>query len=777
MIPPNPQNLNPSDYPAKPGGAPANGYGSGVHLPVPFNGDRAALPPALPPALSSAMTPQSLFKAFRRRWGRALFLGVLFATAAAVGALMVLPRSKYTARMILQVHPYQQYLLFQQVNPQDYGVFQRTQMAMVKSRLVLNAALKQPQVADLPIIRNQAEPIEWLEKEVRADYSTGPEFLTISMSGDNPEELKILVDAITEAYLNEVVYKDHRKRLERIEQLRDLAQRYEQRLRTKRTQLRELAKAVGAKNATNLAIQQRLALEQQGLAQKELTQLRGEIRRLQTDLVVREAQEKQLAEAIVPENLIEEALEKDKGVQTYRAEIAKLELQIKDIKSATKPQSFDRFAQPLQDALSKVKQALEERKKEIRPTVVKELRERLLAETQNTIANLKARLAFSAELEKALLDDVARYSKMALDINQNALDMESLNEEIATADAIAKKATSEAEAMEVERNAPPRVQKMGDAAEVRRDDQGKKQLMAAGLAALVALGGVFFAVSWWEWRAKRIDGVDEVIHGLGMTVFGALPAWRHERGRRLIGTKTYRDLHWQSLFTESVDATRTMLVHAARQEGLRVVMVTSAVSGEGKTSLATHLATSLARANRRTLLVDCDLRNPAAHKLFDLPLTPGFSELLRGEVGITEVIKATTVNGLWMITAGRCDERALQMLAQDDLRRLFARLKEQYEFIVVDSSPVLPVADALQIGQHVDAVLLSLLRDVSRIPMVYTAYQRLAGLGIRMLGAVVNGAREEAHGYGYGYGYVYGYGYGYSYQRSTETGGETPAAS
>src|SRR5262249_20730421 len=114
----------------------------------------------------------------------------------------------YTARMTLQVQPYYQYILFPGANQQDPGSFQRMQAARAKSRLVLTAALKQPKVADLATIRNQVEPIEWLEKEVKADYSAGPDSLTIFMNGDNPEELKILVNAITDAYLNEVVYKE-----------------------------------------------------------------------------------------------------------------------------------------------------------------------------------------------------------------------------------------------------------------------------------------------------------------------------------------------------------------------------------------------------------------------------------------------------------------------------------------------------------------------------------------------------------------------------------------
>src|SRR5207244_6612170 len=106
-------------------------------------------------------------------------------------------------------------------------------------------------------------------------------------------------------------------------------------------------------------------------------------------------------------------------------------------------------------------------------------------------------------------------------------------------------------------------------------------------------------------------------------------------------------------------AARTMILHAARAEGLRTVMITSAVSGEGKTSLSCHLACSLARAGRKTLLLDCDLRNPAAHRLFEAPAEPGLCEVLRGEVPLAEVIRAKQATHLSLIPARHFDEHAL----------------------------------------------------------------------------------------------------------------------
>jgi capsular exopolysaccharide synthesis family protein len=241
--------------------------------------------------------------------------------------------------------------------------------------------------------------------------------------------------------------------------------------------------------------------------------------------------------------------------------------------------------------------------------------------------------------------------------------------------------------------------------------------------------------------------VDVVRQNLGMKLMGTLPVidTRAKRG----ASRNYA----QDLMIESVDALRTLLLHDAEAEALRSVMVTSAVGGEGKTSLSCHLAASLARAGQRTLLVDGDLRRPSAHRLFGLSLGQGLSELLRGETTLDAVIRPAEMDGLWILSAGRADLAALQALAKKT-GLIFDQLKERYDFLIVDSPPVLPVADALLLGQHVDAVVFSILRDVSRLPAVCAATERIGMLGLRILGAVLNGVRQKGYKSPYHYQYT-----------------------
>ena len=295
--------------------------------------------------------------------------------------------------------------------------------------------------------------------------------------------------------------------------------------------------------------------------------------------------------------------------------------------------------------------------------------------------------------------------------------------------------------MSIEQGDPLRVTQWEEVVVTRPDEQDRK-LKTAGMGAGGAFLLAMLLVGFLEFRARRVCAPQEVVGGLGMKLVGTVPA-------RPAFRRTARDGRWHALLTESVDSSRTMLLHGVGTDGLRTIMITSAVGGEAKTSLAGHLAVSLARSGRKTLLIDGDLRNPAVYQLFNVAAGPGLSELLRGEVQLSEVLRpAEGVPGLQVLTAGLYDALTLARLAGDDLAGIFAKLHESFDFIVLDSSPVLPVTDSLLLARHVDGVVFSVLQNVSTLPAIEEAYKCLASLNVVLLGAVVSGARADVASYG-----------------------------
>jgi succinoglycan biosynthesis transport protein ExoP len=400
---------------------------------------------------------------------------------------------------------------------------------------------------------------------------------------------------------------------------------------------------------------------------------------------------------------------------------------------------------------------METRRREVQAHLQEELQLKAAEDLRENINKQEEAVARLEEQEIALGEEVKRRDKEVKQPNTTGRpgdntfgELEVLRNEVHQMEDLRKKMADQIDLLKVEPLPPPRVSLLEPADSPTAKNQDRL-LKIAGIASLGAFFLGLCGVSYSELRRRRIHSASDVTQGLGLRLVGTLPALPPHLRTVTPGAATAKDVFWQQRLTESVDALRTQLLHTAQTESLGIVMVTSALGGEGKTTLASHLASSLARAWRKTLLIDCDLRNPGAHRLFDVPLEPGFSEVLRGDVEFDDVVKPTPVGRLWMIPAGNWDSHAIQALAQEGVRSIFERLKEQYDFIIIDSSPVLPVADALSLGRHVDGVILSVLSEVSRMPTVQAAQQRLSSLGIRVLGAAMLGAREEVGDISYQY--------------------------
>jgi capsular exopolysaccharide synthesis family protein len=157
------------------------------------------------------------------------------------------------------------------------------------------------------------------------------------------------------------------------------------------------------------------------------------------------------------------------------------------------------------------------------------------------------------------------------------------------------------------------------------------------------------------------------------------------------------------------------------------------------------LAISLTRAGYRTLLVDGDVQAPSAHAVFNLPAAPGLCEVLRGDAAARDAVYPTGLPGLSVLPAGAWDLAARQALAGDRWRAIKAELEADFDFVVVDSGPVLFVSDSLLMARGADGVLLSVLLDVSRVSSVEETRDRLRAVGANVLGVVVNGVVTPAY--------------------------------
>jgi polysaccharide biosynthesis transport protein len=198
-------------------------------------------------------------------------------------------------------------------------------------------------------------------------------------------------------------------------------------------------------------------------------------------------------------------------------------------------------------------------------------------------------------------------------------------------------------------------------------------------------------------------------------------------------------LDFHTVGAEAYRVLRTNLTFLRGEEPLRSLAVTSAASGEGKSTTVANLAASLARQNVRVLVVDCDLRRPRQHRIFGIAEgRPGLVEVLLGELPAADAIYQTGVEGLQLMPRGTFKEKAAEMLGGQQMRGLVAHLQDCFDVVIVDTPPTLVAADAAAVGAVTDGVLFVVRAGRTQRDAVSDALQQLESVGGRVIGFVLN---------------------------------------
>lgn len=191
------------------------------------------------------------------------------------------------------------------------------------------------------------------------------------------------------------------------------------------------------------------------------------------------------------------------------------------------------------------------------------------------------------------------------------------------------------------------------------------------------------------------------------------------------------------LAMEQYRVLRAKIHNIASARDLKTIMITSTVPGEGKTTTAVNLAMVFSNfLDQKTIIVDCDLRRSRLHAVFDLPRAPGLTDVLLGQVPIESALREAIVGRLWVLTAGRPIENSTEVIGSGAMAPLLRTLKERFKTVVLDASPVLPLADPLVLSRLVDGIIFVIQAGKTPKKIVLMALQDLPTQGL--LGTVMN---------------------------------------
>jgi len=290
-------------------------------------------------------------------------------------------------------------------------------------------------------------------------------------------------------------------------------------------------------------------------------------------------------------------------------------------------------------------------------------------------------------------------------------------------------------------------------------------IRARFLAVGALLGGLIgFGLAWLrDLMDHRLKSIDEISATLGLPVLGSLPLADGISDRNLTGRVVLTKP--RSVSAESFRTLRTAIHFGLTRDEAKIIAVTSPSSGDGKSTVASNLAITMAQADQRVLLIDADMRKPKQHEIFALKVEHGLSSVLSERRPAAEVIQKTELSSLEVLPCGSLPTNPVELLNNGYFSELLHELLETYDKILIDAPPIMPVADARVICAQTDATIIVLRAERSTRRLSVAARDELWRVRAQRLGVVVNGVPNQkrssyASGYGYGYGGYGQYGYG-----------------
>jgi capsular exopolysaccharide synthesis family protein len=291
-------------------------------------------------------------------------------------------------------------------------------------------------------------------------------------------------------------------------------------------------------------------------------------------------------------------------------------------------------------------------------------------------------------------------------------------------------------------------------AQVRIATSLKRLLKLVGAGAVAGLCLVFGLAYFREWYDSTVRTPEELQRTLGVPMLGIIPHFkptandRHLEAHSGISAAVHYYHRPGSREAEAFRSVRTTLFAATKQSGDKVIQISSPEPGDGKSTSACNLAVAIAQSGKRVLLIDADLRRPTVHLLLGLRGDIGLSEVLRREIAWENAVQPTRIDGLDALPCGQCPSNPAELLSMAGLGQLLRTVRTDYDFILVDSPPILAVSDPCIVSPHVDGMVLVVRMGKNKRAAITHTRELLETHGVPLYGTLANDLSQEGGGYG-----------------------------
>jgi capsular exopolysaccharide synthesis family protein len=701
------------------------------------------------PSSTAGITPLLVWRATLRWWHVTLPVALTCAAIAA-GTIWLLSEPKFRAAAWLEMRETPEHIAYPRQD--EARRYVQNQIELMRSSLVVGPVLSDPEIAEMADLREQDDPVLWLSRNLRVVSLGESEIFELSFDSPHPEDAARIVNAVVKSFLNLRNEQDGARNQKLLQLLDDELRLRAQEVARMREVVRTLSKQILGRDPFTGAPSGEVVLLNhplEGLL-NQLSATEVECKILEMQLSAYDTATAQAGEEL-PVAIIDSAVEKHPSVQEIKALLTNKQGMLERVAQASAHGVNDPAYKRVESEVAQLQKTLERTRISMRPIVQQEMISIAAMKRGDELSQLQNSLEAKRVAKTALQEQYDNRVKTSSQSSSQSLDLEFARAELAREERVYELIAQRALALRTESRAPARVSLVKSATTPAVPFETyplKKMLMAAAMCFVAP----FALAVLWERFVRRIANADQLDQH-SLTVVGEVSRLPVARLSKAHDGSIDHDL---SLFEESVDSLRTCLILGEDHADIRVIAVASAVSGEGKTSVAAQLAVSIARATgEATLVIDADLRSPSIHRVFQIEGSPGLADVLEGKCDVRDAIHKDWSEFVHAMPAGRAGMTPHALINSPRFKSALDQLREEYRYVIIDTPPVLLASEALVIAKEADGTLLCTMRDHSRESQVQAACERLRAVGARNLGAVLSGipARQYATKYGK-YAYV-----------------------
>jgi len=706
----------------------------------------------------------------RFKW--TILIVFILVAAPAIAAIWTQIVPKYQARGEVRVRPIIQQLVFR---TEDNGMiplyssFVNTQVAIIRSQTVLQRVLdrkedvqntqwfKKPQQSLVERLRgNPTTRMESLMGTLSVRPRARTEIIDISFIDPSIKDAKVIVDAVLEEYIKyirETSNEDDDKiYLQLNEQFRNL----QKQIQGQETTASELSKKLGTETPQELISSKRLRLDE---TQAHLSDLQQRIAVLEWEAKRVTTNDSNNVAAVAPADSIEKQskyyedaewrrLDANMRIIRHNIDTSLLTPKHPDAARAQKDLAF------AEESLKLRETQLDEQWRDLPKNAAGAPIKIADASDPNYVKGVIEYQLARAKYEKQLLSDqYDNQLKEFRELSTTAQSLEKQNNALRDKRELFNAVRQRLEQKNMERNAPGSITRSRWVfASTRPSNDRRIVFTAMSLVMAFGLGGglAFLRAS----RNQAIYSSRDMPYPMQAPLLGYIPVTRIRKSR---GKSLYDEItRTRSHLIESVRIVRTALLSRLNGQGSTTLLITSANAGTGKSAFTMMLGKSLAQAGKKVLMIDSDIHKMSLTKQFELSDKSGLMESLSGGSTDKRYVFPTETPGLSIMPAGKKgdDGAVFEQTANGAFKAFISQLRKQYNIILLDSPPILPVADATILAGQVDGTIIVEREIVSRRASIIDALARLDSAGGRVLGTVFVGSSDnEKYGYGYGYNY------------------------